>query len=97
METDDVYGNYDSEDDEVQGEDGDTLDPTSAAYGSSDSDDSEPEDSGFITTNENGGSQELTLFDGPSVLIQPSLDDEDEGEDGKKYIGVLFHAILIKC
>lgn len=46
---------------------------------SSDSEESEPEDSGY-SNNENG-SQELTLEDGPSVLIQPILDDEGE-DDG---------------
>ncbi|KAL4227526.1 Tubulin polyglutamylase ttll6 [Mactra antiquata] len=77
MDMDGIYEEtYDSGEEEVVDEDGDNVSE------SSDSDLSEPEDSGY-SNNENG-SQELTLFDdGPSVLIQPSIldDEEDEGDD----------------
>ena len=82
METDGQYETYYSGEEEP-GEDmeGDTgqYETTTAVSDSSDSD-SEPEDSGY-SNNENG-SQELTLLDGPSVLIQPILDDEGE-DDGR--------------
>ena len=67
------------------------------ASDSSDSE-SEPEDSGF-SNNENGGSQELTLLDdGPSVLIQHSiLDDEADGEDGKTiYMYSRYRSYLVR-
>ncbi|XP_060583324.1 tubulin polyglutamylase ttll6-like isoform X10 [Ruditapes philippinarum] len=81
MDSDGIYEEtYEDEyaDDEMPDDNEDAV----VLSDSSDSEESEPEDSGF-SNNENGGSQELTLLDeGPSVLIQPSiLDDEDEGED----------------
>lgn len=87
MDSDGNYENYDSgeeENHELDGEDFDgDIDENGILSESSESEESDPEDSGF-SNNENGGSQELTLLDdGPSVLIQPSLLDEDEGEDGK--------------
>lgn len=86
MDSDGNYENYDLSDDDNPDLDGDEfegdIDENIIISDSSDSD-SDPEDSGF-SNNENGGSQELTLMDdGPSVLIQPSiLDDEADGEDG---------------
>ena len=88
MDSDGNYETYDSgEEDlpydeaEVDGEEYDGVDNVPLSE-SSDSE-SEVEDSGF-SNNENGGSQELMLVDdGPSVLIQPNLlDEDDEGEDG---------------
>ena len=55
---------------------------TTANSDSSDSEESEPEDSGY--SNNDNGPQELTLLDGPSVLIQPILDDEGD-DDGKNF------------
>ncbi|XP_053405849.1 tubulin polyglutamylase TTLL13-like isoform X30 [Mercenaria mercenaria] len=84
MDSDGIYEEtYDGDyaDDEMPDENPDLDEDVAQLSESSDSEESEPEDSGF-SNNENG-SQELTLIDeGPSVLIQPSiLDDEDEGED----------------
>ena len=81
MDPNGQYETYDSEQEEA-GEDteGDNnQDETTALSESSDSE-SEPEDSGY-SNNENGP-QELTLLDGPSVLIQPILDDEGD-DDGR--------------
>lgn len=84
MDSDGVYEEtYDFADDEMQDDDQEDTDDLVLSE-SSDSEESEPEDSGF-SNNENG-SQELTLYDdGPSVLVIPSIldDEEDEGEDGK--------------
>ena len=86
MESDGPYETYFSGEDEPPGDfiyaDADVdNEETTVVSDSSDSEDSEPEDSGY-SNNENG-SQELTLLDGPSVLIQPILDDE--GEDDGMY------------
>lgn len=91
MDSDGIYEEtYEDEyaDDEMPDENQDDVDDTDEVdvplSESSDSEESEPEDSGF-SNNENG-SQELTLLDdGPSVLIQPSIlnDEEDEGDDGE--------------
>ena len=95
METGDYYETYDSggEDEEVPGEIGEGYEETTAISESSDSE-SEPEDSGFC--NNDIGSQELSLLDGPSVLIQPKLDEED-GEDGKSLKFCLVFMTEITC
>ncbi|XP_052793516.1 uncharacterized protein LOC128227235 isoform X11 [Mya arenaria] len=75
MDSDGIYETYDSGEEDGYDEDNIPLSESSES-------ESEPEDSGF-SNNENGGSQELTLLDdGPSVLIQPSLfNDDGEGDD----------------
>lgn len=77
----DTDGNYDETCDSAEDEMAD--EEVGNVSESSDSEESDPEDSGF--SNNDNGSQELTLLDdGPSVLILPSiLGDEDEGEDGE--------------
>ena len=85
MESDGPYETYFSGDDDpgdfIYADADDDNEEATVASESSESEDSEPEDSGY-SYNENG-SQELTLLDGPSVLIQPILDDE--GEDDGMY------------
>ena len=97
MESDGPYETYYVGEEEPPGdfiyvEDGE-VDNEEATVGSesSESEDSEPEDSGY-SYNENG-SQELTLLDGPSVLIQPILDDE--GDDDGRYINNVLYSFTI--
>ncbi|XP_053405837.1 tubulin polyglutamylase ttll6-like isoform X19 [Mercenaria mercenaria] len=96
MDSDGIYEEtYDGDyaDDEMPDENPDLDEDVAQLSESSDSEESEPEDSGF-SNNENG-SQELTLIDeGPSVLIQPSiLDDEDEGEDDEGNVSCIQQSI----
>lgn len=80
MDKDETYENYDSGEEDATGEEFGGYADEALISESSDSE-SEQDDSGF-STNENGtGCQVLSLFDGPSVLVQPP--DEDEGEYGE--------------